>query len=122
MGEPSRWHDYCVYGLSLRSRIPLRYPESARRAGEIVVVSASPAPFRKLLNGAFRQTAKSGVEHARLADGSTYLRWKGLSEFLVSADGNRITCLPLNQVSSESVHTYLLAQVLSFALLKKAIE
>jgi hypothetical protein len=61
-------------------------------------------------------------QHRRLPDGSDYLRWAGLFEFLVSTDGHRIACHPLNGTSCEVFHTYLLGQVISFALLKQGLE
>jgi len=123
MAGRSRSHYFSVYGLSLRSNIPLGYPEGPRRArDELAIVNVSEPSFRKLVNGACPQTSNAWFEHACLGNGSTYLRWKGLSEFLVSADGSRITYCPVGQIRSESVHTYLLAQVLSYALLKKEIE
>ena len=60
--------------------------------------------------------------YARLPDGSDYLRWSGLFEFLVSADGRRIGCRCLNGTSPEAFHTYLLGQVISYSLLKLGIE
>ncbi|MEX0991080.1 MAG: hypothetical protein WD004_02245 [Actinomycetota bacterium] len=55
-------------------------------------------------------------------DGSEYLRWTDLFEFLISPDGSRIEGRALEKASDESFQTYLLAQVLSFALLKKGVE
>ena len=57
-----------------------------------------------------------------LADGSTYLRWSGLFEFLVSADGRVIHYRRLRRASHESFNTYLLGQVLSFSLLSFGFE
>ena len=60
--------------------------------------------------------------HARLVDGREYLRWAGLFEFIVAADGTWIACHPLARATPESFETYLLGQVVSFALLKRGIE
>ncbi|PYT92309.1 MAG: hypothetical protein DMG36_15620 [Acidobacteria bacterium] len=60
--------------------------------------------------------------YAPLEDGSDYLRWTGLFEFLISADGRRIAARTLTDISQEAFQTYLLGQVLSFALLKQGIE
>ena len=57
-----------------------------------------------------------------VADGSIYLRWGELFEFLVSADGLRIGCHPLKAGSLEAFQTYLFGQVLSFALVKQGFE
>jgi hypothetical protein len=61
-------------------------------------------------------------QHARLGDGSDYLCWTDLFEFLVSADGAAIACRALDGATLESFQTYLLGHVLSFALLKLGIE
>jgi hypothetical protein len=51
-------------------------------------------------------------------DGSFYILWPDLFEFLVSPDGRRITYNPLPQASRVAFETYLLSQVLSYSLLK----
>jgi len=58
----------------------------------------------------------------RLSDGSDYLRWSSLFEFVISQDGSRIAGRPIAKTSWEAFYTYLFGQVLSFALLKKGIE
>lgn len=58
----------------------------------------------------------------RLRTGSTYLRWTGLFEFLVSADGRDIRYHQLKRATPESFSTYLLGQVLSFSLLLFGVE
>ncbi len=117
---------YEVYGVRLRSRRPLPLPSgqgSGPLAGDIALCDR-PA---RLLAEASREgrgpSAGDGwFRHVRLPDGSDYVRWSGLFEFLVSADGRRIACHPLNGTSREAFHTYLLGQALSFALLKQGIE
>jgi hypothetical protein len=58
----------------------------------------------------------------RCPDGSDYLCWKNLFEFTVSADGRSVVCGPLDQSTNESLETYLLGPVLSFALAKQGRE
>jgi hypothetical protein len=60
--------------------------------------------------------------YERLADGSNYLRWSGLSEFTISPDGRRIACRVLDRCPRETLLVYLLGQVLSFALVKRGVE
>ena len=57
-----------------------------------------------------------------LPDGTDYLRWTGLFEFVVSPDGTKIEGHALSRATTESFQTYLLNQVLSFALLKRGME
>lgn len=115
---------YCVYGLRLRSRWPLPCPEVSEAGAADVELFEAP---RRLPLEAARQTARRPAgadwfQHRRLPDGSDYLRWAGLFEFLVSTDGHRIACRPLNGTSREAFSTYLLGQVLSFALIRRGIE
>lgn len=58
----------------------------------------------------------------RTRTGATYLRWTGLFEFLVSADGRHIRYHQLKGATPESFSTYLLGQVLSFSLLLFGVE
>lgn len=111
---------YRVYGLSLRSRGVLPCPEGVGPAlAEIELVDAPAALFGKVVA---QPNDGDWFHYRRLSDGSNYLRWSGLFEFLVSPDGRRIACHALDQASREAFHTYLLGQVLSFALLEHGIE
>jgi len=66
--------------------------------------------------------ADDWFQHVRLPDGASYIRWAGLFEFLVAPDGRRILGRPLEHASEEAFQTYLLNQVLSFALLRQGLE
>ena len=61
-------------------------------------------------------------QYFRLQDGSIYLSWNRLFEFLISPDGRKITGRSLGGVSREAFQTYLFAQVLSFALIRQGVE
>jgi hypothetical protein len=61
-------------------------------------------------------------ECVRLEDGTTYLRWARLFEFLVAPDGRTIEYRPLEQAARHALTTYLLGQVLSFSLLSFGYE
>jgi hypothetical protein len=60
--------------------------------------------------------------YAILAGQTTYARWPGLLEALISSDGHRISCRRLPGSSEEALHTYLLGAALSFALIRLGIE
>jgi hypothetical protein len=57
-----------------------------------------------------------------LADGTVYLRWAGLFEFLISANGRLIWYRRLGRATPEAFRVYLLGQVLSFSLLAFGVE
>jgi len=89
----------------------------------MVVVNGSASLFSRAcrrIGG--KPDANRWFQHARLPDGSDYLRWSGLFEFLIAADGRRIACRSLDGATRETFQTYLLSQVLSFALLKRGVE
>ncbi len=116
---------YWAYGLRLGSPWPLPCPEETGPGPVDVELWEVPARF-------FARAVRSGpgaslgdddwFHYRRLPDGSEYLRWSGLSECLVSADGRRMACHRLRGASPEAFYAYLLGQVLSFALLKRGIE
>jgi hypothetical protein len=113
---------YSLYGVRLKSAVPLaglRVHGPGRRV--ITLFEGSAALFSRARRQA-ELSARDWFQHARLADGSDYLQWSGLFEFLVSVDGRRIAYGRFNGASAESLQTYLLAQVLSFALVKRGIE
>ena len=70
---------------------------------------------RRALN--LTSKAADWFESGRLETGATYVRWDGLFEFLVSADGRTVEYRRLRHATTESLTTYLLGQVLSFSLL-----
>jgi hypothetical protein len=117
-------HRYGVYGIRVQSDALLDLPEYAdNHLGYVECVTARPQSFADALNGAtFRSRPGSWYRYAFLQDGSSYVGWDNVGEFLVEADGRRITCRREDKVSSESFQTYLLGQALSFALVKQHLE
>lgn len=115
---------YRLYGLLLRSVLPLPGPEFAGSGrARVELFGGSTSLFSRARRQA--ETTQPKGEwfwHVRLSDGADYIEWSGLFEFLVSADGRRIACHRLNGASDEAFQTYLVGQVLSFALLKQGIE
>lgn len=107
---------YRAYGLRLRSPWPLPCPEDRKgRGADVELVEATAGfPARAPRNGWFH--------YARLPGGADHLRWSGLAEFVVSADGRRVSCRPATGVGREALLAYLLGQVLSFAMLKRGLE
>ncbi len=116
---------YRLYGISIKSHWALTFPclEAAETApAQVELIDGPPVLFSGARAQAVLEITPAGYEYAPLGDGSIYLSWPGLFEFLVSADGLRIAARPGPKVSWESFYTYLFAQVLSFALLKQGIE
>ena len=124
MKRPKAARSYRVYGLSLKSHLPLSCLSGTDSAlAEVELLDGSDALFAQACREASAKPHPTAwFSHRRLRDGSDYLRWRGLFEFLVSADGRRIACRPSNGISRETFQTYLVSQALSFALLKQGIE
>jgi hypothetical protein len=117
-------HRYCVYGIVVVSDTQLALPEySDGGLGQVEILSAPASVFLTALQGVrFDPRSDSWYRHAFLDDGSTYVRWDIVGEFLVSSDGRRITCRSVEGCSPESFQVYMLGQALSFALVKQRFE
>jgi hypothetical protein len=117
---------YRLYGLRLRSALPLPAPVDRRaRRSDTEIAHGSAARF-----AAIRRATGGPIDPARwfhdrvLPDGGRYLCWTGLFEFLVERGGRRILARPLAGAPAmpRAFETYLLGQVLSFALLAQGRE
>jgi hypothetical protein len=114
---------YGVYGVELRSEFPLALPAAAAPAlAEVTVRRAAAAELRRAVGDTTLTTRDDWYEYAHLPDGSSYVRWRGLGEFLVGPDGKEIACAQAAEASDESFQVYLLGQALSFALVKAGFE
>jgi len=115
---------YHLYGLRIKSRWSLPYPATTDSCrGEIELVEGHPRLFAAAsAEAAHRLSATTWVCHARLQDGADYVRWPELFEFVISPDGRRIAGRFFSEASVGTFQTYLLGQVISYALLKQGIE
>ena len=113
--------EYGLYGISLRSEIPLPYSRIRRgRTPDVTILKRERVWFDAVRDKTIDVDRSSGwYEYARLTDGSDFLRWPSLYEFLVSGDGKQVAARQLEAATCESFHSYLLGWVLSFALLKQ---
>ena len=115
---------YGLYGLSIKSHWPLPCGGSQNSSSEVIeLVKESTTYFSQFAHEtAERRNGDDPYLESCLADGSVYLRWHGMFEFLVSSDGSRITASLNREYSSEALMTYLLGQALSLALIKKGFD
>jgi hypothetical protein len=122
--EVASRYRYCAYGLVIVSDTPLALPEYSHGGlGEVECHSAPASVFRTATRGEdFRPRPDSWYRYAVLHDGSTYVSWDTVGEFLVAADGRRITCRRIDASSVESFQVYMLGQALSFALVRQRFE
>lgn len=110
---------YRLYGLSLRSSAVLPAPRNAAAAPADVRLLRAPA--RSFAN-ARRGAIGTWFAYRRLRRGDFYLRWTGLVECVVTCEGREIRYRAYSKSSDEALVTYLLGQVLSFALVARGSE
>ena len=114
---------YCVYGVGIVSDSPLNLPAYKHDALCDVQCLRAPAPFfLKAVEHAVFTESDSWYRHALMSDGSAYAAWDGIGEFLVTADGRRISCRQDTGCSNESFQVYLLGQALAVALVQQQFE
>lgn len=115
---------YNLYGLCLRSQWPLPSYFEAGVNGDRLELYEAPASFflEASRKAGMKWDSDVWSQYARLHDGSDYIRWSKLFEFLISPDGRRIAAHPLAENSLEAFSTYMSGQVISYALIKLGIE
>jgi hypothetical protein len=115
-------HNHFVYGLRIRSDIPLALPAAGPAAFGEVTLRASTGDVLDAARDASHAVLQEWCTHAHLPDGRTYVGWSGIGQFLVSADGGEICYHRAGDGCPESFQVYMLNQALSFALLKRNLE
>ena len=114
--------DYCLYGLTVRTGLSLPAPRRARSSRAAIRLNEGNTELFERARLQVPRSARDWFYSRRLEDGSRYLRWTDLFEFLVVPDGRRIWYRPLRKATYESLTTYLLGQVLSFSMLAAGSE
>lgn len=110
---------YWLYGVGLKSDFAFPYAASKRAGIAEIRLREWNSKFHSPLP---LPSPSTFFQHSHQADGTTHLRWPGLFEFVINGDGHEVRGRRLGRASLESFHTYLLGQVVSFALLKQGIE
>ncbi|RPI57048.1 MAG: hypothetical protein EHM55_03245 [Acidobacteria bacterium] len=119
----SKGRPYHVYGVRLASAWPLPYPSIPTPfLADISLGHGSAADFKGALND-ISLPPQNGTPWltTALPDGSRYLRWSGVFEFLIVKDGRSVLCRPLASGGVKAFHTHL-GPSLSFALINLGIE
>jgi len=113
---------YSVYGVRIRSGIPLTIPETSLEGPpEIGFAPGEPEAFADAL-GQVHLNPSHWFHSHELPNRWSYIRFDALFEFLIAPEGNRILCQLLGPVSTESLQTYLLGRVFSHVLVKSGEE
>ena len=114
-----------LYGLAVRSGLALPGPRIRSSPDVELVAARGPDSWGASGRAAAAAAGADPTDwfvHGRLPGGATFLRWRGLFEFLISRDGRRIEWRRLPRATTESFRSYLLSQVLSFSLLARGAE
>jgi hypothetical protein len=113
---------YNVYGLRLHSAWKLPYPKGlAPWLADVALLRGSDEQFAAALQSVKLPRSSSPWLTAPLPDGSAYLRWADLFEFLIPRDGLAMVCRPLRDGALNAFHTHL-GPSLSFALVNLGFE
>jgi len=113
---------YLAYGQRIECVWPLDLPRAPKGSPDVCITKAGAGHFLAGRKAAGVGMREDWFHHAVLEDGSTYLHWTDLFEFIVSRDGRHIQGHALKHASEESFKTYLLGHVLSFSLLRRGVE
>lgn len=114
---------YTVYGISVHSEMPLALPrDPGDGTADIELRQGTAGRFARLLAQSRLIERRAGYHYAHGADGSVYVRWQGVGQFIASAGGDRIWCAAAPESSEASFQVYLLGQALSMALVKRGRE
>lgn len=114
---------YHLYGLHLSSEWLLPYTAGPSPwLAEVALRNRSELPCPSGMDGADLHSPSRSFQWAYFPSDAVYLRWPGLAEFVVSADGREIAAHPFSDSPPEIFHTYMLGQALSFALINQGFE
>jgi hypothetical protein len=113
---------YTVYGVTLESAWTLPYPAADGPAlAAVALRRGSARQFADALSTVDVPSGNAPWASASLADGSRYLRWTNVFEFLIRRDGRSVLCRPLAERAADAFHTHL-GPSLSFALINLGFE
>ena len=116
---------YSLYGLTLKSAIPLPCPsvEPSTTAPDIELLKCGRAEILEACGRERISFREQGFWQSSIfADGSAHVAWKEHFEFVVSASAKQVRWRKLREVPNEVFFTYFLGQVLSYCLLARGIE
>jgi hypothetical protein len=115
-------YDYALYGLRIRSDIKLTLEDvPVEGAADVELFEGKRQQFAEITTQV-ELGHSDWIHHRELTDGSSFLRYEDLFEFVVAPSGTQMFYRFLTTVSLESFQTYALGRVFSFALVKMGYE
>lgn len=114
-------YSYAVYGVTLRTDLPLHLSEGGNSDVVVDVDVASPGEFP---SASERLMTKPGnwVELAIREDDAVRVRWGRCFEILVAPDGRRVLCHNLSDLPLTAFEAYLANFAVSMALIQQGEE
>lgn len=115
---------YCVYGLTLISDTKLTLPEArAGRGGASKIVRFETTEAQNLPSASdVTPDPDQWFQQTVCGDGSVYMRWKDLFDFLITVDGARVSCRNLSGCAFEFLEAYVMNYAVSSALIQQGEE
>jgi hypothetical protein len=114
---------YRIYGIVVRSDWDLPLPELPGGTPEVEIIQCSSAELEPAAaEAATLPDTPEWYKIANLHDGSTYISFPSLFEFLISSDGRRVCVHRRDGIPDDAFHTYLLTHGMSYAMLEMGIE
>ncbi len=128
MGLPALTEEsavYCLFGLRIRSALPLPCPiANDRESGaDVELIESTEEQIATLCRGTPTFLDDDGYwQDTLFEDGTARVHWREHFEFVVSGDGSRVLWRKWDGASNEALFTYLLGNVLSYCLLARGTE
>lgn len=122
-GRSSAPYRYSIYGVRVTTDHRFAFPmarDGQQPLADVEFVEGTAEDFEPSANE--QPSADEWVVRPRPADGTTYLRWEDLYEFLVAADGSRIVYRSLGDCPRAVLQNFLFGQALAVALVQQGIE
>src|SRR5579862_5402048 len=120
-----RSETYALYGLTLKSAVPLPCPiaEPSLASPAIELVECGSDEIARACRQERVSFRDEGFWQSSIfADGSAHVAWKEHFEFVVSAGAEQVLWRKLQEVPNEVFFTYFLGQVFSYCLLARGVE
>ena len=112
-----------LYGIDIRAPWPIEgVAPTDRDRWDVEIVEGDPATFSAASALVPAEQAGRWAQYAELPDGSSYRRWTGLFEFLVTADARRVYARVFDDTPREALLAYLLVDALSFSMVRLGRE
>jgi hypothetical protein len=116
---------YCLYGLTLKSEVPLPCPrlENDQVVPDVELCECSEQELSAACNRVSKSFQDDGFWQCRIFEDETaYVHWRDHFEFVVLLKGRRVLWRKLQDVPDEVFFTYFTGHVLSYCLLLRGIE